>query len=310
MPDALLEVPLPVAVNEILVNTSLSTIRELKYQQLVHLSPGVHLPKELAYQISVGAKYMLHQPAQVDLIKKSWIDFNRRIRWRIEKMFDMDGEDPYDPDYDVSVPSTRMAPALPYYIELGLLKGRLFVYKTMARVPDAELLGHPHKAHQPQLGRLKEFLLDNEYIITGTDKNLGIAVSTREWIMEKSQDILNDANNYRRLDHYESINILNEKCFLMEQLAKHAKEHIDYLEGTVADFMRSKITLRGMPHHIPKFYGIPKIHKTPVKMRPIIPCHSAVMNPAAKYVSKKLKPLIKGGRHRHTRHQAFGVKIE
>ena len=27
-------------------------------------------------------------------------------------------------------------------------------------------------------------------------------------------------------------------------------------------------------------------------MRPIIPCHSAIMNPAAKYVSKKLKPLI------------------
>ena len=28
-------------------------------------------------------------------------------------------------------------------------------------------------------------------------------------------------------------------------------------------------------------------------MRPIIPCHSAIMNPAAKFVSKKLKPLIK-----------------
>ena len=29
-------------------------------------------------------------------------------------------------------------------------------------------------------------------------------------------------------------------------------------------------------------------------MRPIIPCHSAIMNPAAKFVSKKLKPLIQG----------------
>jgi hypothetical protein len=27
-------------------------------------------------------------------------------------------------------------------------------------------------------------------------------------------------------------------------------------------------------------------------MRPIIPCHSAIQNPAAKYVSKKLKPLV------------------
>jgi hypothetical protein len=50
---------------------------------------------------------------------------------------------------------------------------------------------------------------------------------------------------------------------------------------------------RGLFARHPKFYGIPKIHKQPVKMRPIIPCHSAIMNPAAKYVSKKLKPLIK-----------------
>jgi hypothetical protein len=47
-------------------------------------------------------------------------------------------------------------------------------------------------------------------------------------------------------------------------------------------------------HKIPYFYGIPKIHKEPVKFRPIIPCHSAIQNPAAKYVSKKLKPLVEG----------------
>ncbi|GLB46000.1 hypothetical protein LshimejAT787_5200010 [Lyophyllum shimeji] len=44
---------------------------------------------------------------------------------------------------------------------------------------------------------------------------------------------------------------------------------------------------------IPQFYGIPKIHKTPVKFRPILPCFNAIQNPAAKYVSKKLKPIIK-----------------
>jgi len=30
-----------------------------------------------------------------------------------------------------------------------------------------------------------------------------------------------------------------------------------------------------------------------VKVRPIIPCHSAIQNPAAMYISKKLKPLVK-----------------
>jgi hypothetical protein len=185
-----------------------------------------------------------------------------------------------------------MAPALPQYIEIGLIKGRLLAYKAMAKVPDTETLRHPHKSLQPDVRSIREFLLREDYVVTGTDKNLGIAVSKRTWIVEKSQNILDDTSNYRRLEHNEAIRILNDKCSEMESLAVLAKSHVDYTEGTVADFLRSKITLRGELHHVPKFYGIPKIHKQPVKMRPIIPCHSAIQNPAAKYCSKKLKPLI------------------
>ncbi len=141
--------------------------------------------------------------------------------------------------------------------------------------------------------KIREFLLSNEYVITGTDKNLGIAVSKRDWIVEKSWDTLNDVNNYRRLELDEAWSISNQKCSEMELLARHAKEHVDHLEGTVSEYFRSQLTLRGATHNIPKFYGIPKIHKSPVKMRPIIPCHSAIQNPAAKYCSKKLKPLVR-----------------
>ena len=62
------------------------------------------------------------------------------------------------------------------------------------------------------------------------------------------------------------------------QLAKFLRQHI--VEDDV------------LVSRLPKFYGIPKIHKNPVKMRPIIPCHSALQNPAAKYVSKVLKAVL------------------
>ena len=292
MPDYLIDLPTPHAIDIILRKMSLEMLSSLSYQQYIHQSPGVHLSKELSYQLSVGAKYMFHEPANVDLIRKSWQDFNRRLRWRINFLFDKQGEQPYDPDYDVRAPSTKQAPALPHYIELGLVKGRIFVNETISKVPDVQTLRHQHKPLQPAVGSIREFLLSNNYVVTGTDKNLGIAVSKREWVTEKSQDILSDVNNYRYLEHMEAINILNEKCVEMEALARLAHEHVDHLEGTVAEFLRSKVTLRGEAHHIPKFYGIPKIHKSPVKMRPIIPCHTAIQNPAAKYVSKKLKPLI------------------
>jgi hypothetical protein len=45
-------------------------------------------------------------------------------------------------------------------------------------------------------------------------------------------------------------------------------------------------------HKVPQFYGIPKIHSTPVKMRPIVPCFAAIQNPAAKFCSKRLKPIV------------------
>ena len=292
LPDYLLDLPVPLAINEIVSNMSLEMIRSLSYQQDVHCSPGVHLPKELAYQISVGAKYMFHEPSNVDLIRKAWQDFNRRLRWRINFLFDKGIESPYDPDFDVRPPSIKQAPPLPHYIELGLIKGRSFVNETIRKVPDVQTLRHPHKSLQPDVGSIRNFLLNKEYVITGTNKNLGTAVSKRDWLIEKSQDILNDVNNYRLLEHDEAIRILNEKCSEMESLGNLAFNYVDHLEGSIADFLRSKITLRGETHHIPKFYGIPKIHKQPVKMRPIIPCHSAIQNPAAKYVSKKLKPLI------------------
>ena len=164
--------------------------------------------------------------------------------------------------------------------------------KTIAKISDDKITRHLHKTLAPNVGSIRDYLMSNGYIITSTDKNLGTAVSKSSWLIEKSQDILNNMNNYTRLKHNEAIVILNEKCTAMEALAKHAAKYIDYLEGTVADFMRSKITLPRTTHHIPHFYGIPKIHKQPVKMRLIIPCHSAIQNPAAKYMSKKLKPLI------------------
>ena len=176
----------------------------------------------------------------------------------------------------MSAPSTKQAPPLPLYLELGLVKGRHFVMKTTAKIPNDKTTRHPHKTLAPNVGSIRDYLMSNGYIITNTDKNVGTVVFKSSWLIEKSQDILNDMNNYTCLEHNEAIVILNEKCIAMEALAKHAAKYIDYLEGTVADFMQSKITLLGMTHHIPHFYGIPKIHKQPVKMHPIILCHSTI----------------------------------
>ena len=76
MPDSLLTLPLLDAVRRILDNTSLRYLEELRIQQYIHLSPGVMVPHDIACQISVGAKYIFHQPTNANLITEAWKGFN------------------------------------------------------------------------------------------------------------------------------------------------------------------------------------------------------------------------------------------
>jgi hypothetical protein len=93
----------------------------------------------------------------------------------------------------------------------------------------------------------------------------------------------------------------------MEYIANYCEERD--LHPQLPDFFRSYLipektkkvagsVLRDHDHHyeylssLPRFYVIPKIHKNPVKARPIVPCHSVIQGPAGKYVSKHLKPIV------------------
>ena len=240
--------------------------------------------------LSVGMKYMYYQPRNKKLISDAYFEFMTRLRWRLKFAFE-DKQEYYDPDFDVRRPVKSRPPKLPQYLEMGFVKGRVFVNNTIRNIPDEEPREGPHKSLAPKVHLVRKFLVDNDLVVTATDKNLGIAVSKRTWLIEKCLDILANANDYRPLSIAEATRIQDQKCTLMSEAAEIADVYC-IEEGSVGDFLRSKITVNGERHTTPRFYGIPKIHKQPVKMRPIIPCHSAIMNPAAKYVSKRLKPII------------------
>jgi hypothetical protein len=190
--------PTPSAIEFILSRTSIGLLSDLKFQQHVHLSPGVNLPQEISFQLSVGMKYMFHRPTNASLIKASWMDFERRLRWRLKFMLEGQESDAYDPEYDVRLPSTARPPVLPQYIEIGVMQGRDFALKSIRNMP-VDNGKEIYSNYAPKAGLIKTFLLDNEYIVTSTDKNLGIAVSRRTWIIEKSLDILHSSTDYRPL---------------------------------------------------------------------------------------------------------------
>ena len=158
------------------------------------------------------------------------------------------------------------------------------------KIPNDEPLAC-YQLMKPNTAILKAFLLDNDYIVTNTDKNLVITVSHRTWLHEKCLDPLNNENNYKMLHLLTPIWELDNQCIFMEEIAcltrdnlTNAKQLDVFFQHLIEDTHKKRV--------VPRFYGIPKIHKEPIKFHPIILCHSAVQNPAKKYVSKRLKLII------------------
>ena len=275
-----------------LLNTPLSVIEASQFRSTVHRSPNVTLPNEIEHQLSVGMKFMFHRPRNTLLIKNAWLDFEERLRWRLLFSFNPSEDDKlYNPAFEVPHIRSKRVPSLPAYLEHGLQLGRLFVNKSIAKIPVEE--GRPpYKPLVPSPAKIQEFLVSKDYIVTNTDKNLGIAVSERTWIIEKCLELVSDKQNYKFIHPLTMQQFCDKKCAKLEVIACIAEKHIPNGKQ-IGKFLRHKITPKNELHTVPLFYGIPKIHKEPVKMRPIIPCHSAIQNPAAKYVSVCLKSLIK-----------------
>jgi hypothetical protein len=290
LPDEISEIPLPQAIRCVIRHTPEKFIQAARFMSRVHTGPGVSLPRHLELSLGIGMKHMFHQPRNSELITDAYNDFVRRLRWRLK--FTLEGDDTtYDPDYDVRKLSTAKPPVLPFYCELALKRGRAYVHSVTANVPSDGLADDTFKPLGPKVNELRKFLLDHDYVITATDKNLGLAVSERTWIIGNTQACLNNQRDYKLLTDIEARIILDRKCNEMLLLSQQA-ENYDWKYGSLSEYLRSSVTVPGVEHHIPRFYGIPKIHKLPVKFRPILPCHSAIQNPAAKFCSKILKPLV------------------
>ena len=290
LPDEICEISITQAIPAIIRHIPQNFIEAARYRSRVHTGPGVTLPSHLEHDLSIGMKHMFHQPRSAKLITDAYLDFVRRLRWKIKFLIDGDNQT-YDPDYDVREPSDKKPPVLPFYCELALKRGRAYVHNITANVPDDGLADDSFKPLGPKVNELRKFMLDNNYVVTATDKNLGLAVSERTWIIDNTLACLSNEKDYKLVTPMEAQQILDRKCNKMLLLSQEAENYC-WKYGSLDEYLKSLITPPNGKHHIPRFYGIPKIHKLPVKFRPILPCHSAIQNPAAKFCSKMLKPLI------------------
>jgi hypothetical protein len=141
-----------------------------------------------------------------------------------------------------------------------------------------------------QLKRLDEIRDDKRVIIIPTDKNLGPAIMDTSGYIDRCLDdhLLNDVN-YRKLDSTVADEIHNRALSNLRALTTQDPEVFPKGSNGYKYFERS-LNVRGRRR--PKFYIMPKIHKNPMKTRPVISCIGSSMEIASKYLDYQLQRVI------------------
>ena len=131
-----------------------------------------------------------------------------------------------------------------------------------------------------ELKALKELKLDNNRLILTANKGVALVVIDKQDYIKKAEDLLQESS-YKKITDDPTA---KQKSKLISIL-KNIKA-----EGGMKDDLYRRLYPTGAGS--PKFYGLPKIHKPGIPLRPIISSIGTVTYNTAKELARILKPLV------------------
>ena len=258
------------------------TLREMDTRALlkgVHtLGFGAHhaITRPLMRLLSRGGKFIVTpRMPQLDLRREreqAFKDYARSVRLRI--MFSrQDSGRPFDRRYHVPNPAwqpSRASPAVEAQLEdLGQR-----LRETQASLPRHEGFNCSREEREA----LVNLCHDANIIVKPADKNLGLTLITREWYIAECERQLTDTCTYERV-HSVSLPGIQRRML----------SFIATLDGGIPPNEHKWLTKETERlSQLPQFYIMPKLHKDPVKGRPIVACHSWSTWPLSKWVANRI----------------------
>ena len=164
------------------------------------------------------------------------------------------------------------------------------------------LLRKDHKT-KPNIPRdehqvLREIKRDNTRMVLTADKGVSLVVLDSEDYTAKSEELLHQPN-YKIL----KADLTNKYKNKLIGLLKNIKA-----EGGIDDnTYRRMYPMGAVP---PKYYGLPKVHKPGMPLRPIISSIGSVTHSTAKELARIIKPLVGGSSHHVKNNMDFIQSIE
>jgi hypothetical protein len=291
---------------------SLFQLDQEQLETLLSWKPGVHklndviLPRIVEYTLSLNLKYLFPISRKSE-VAFQWFDkLARRVRWLAvadEQGWSTLEEDPRHDDplrsWQLGLPfpkSKQDPPTGDYWLNEGIQDGRELMSRSLLSGQTVPHLGSTRDLLRKTTlspNRLHEYLTEARLLAFISDKNLGIVVVTCDWYKTEVRKFLTlpvftpFIGNF--LDFHEQTSLgLENLC----------RGHYDNegVEGPLVPFLEGKKMVRFwyealVKKDIPKFHGIPKIHKDPWKLRPIVPMHSYVTSHLAIILHHALLPV-------------------
>lgn len=258
-----------------------SFLREWEADSIRTARPGVfkhadvQLPADIEYSLAVNHKFILHPKPQVHDVDNAKDKFVRtvRIRWQFRNTA---SKEDYIPKFHVQNPFWEPQLASPA-IEFGLEEATKVIDAQVGQALSSIALMTPRHGNM-NWTRAREFLIDNQLLVKLTDKNLGVAVFPANWYHTEVMKMLQDGDTYVRVSNLDTNKILQSLDRLLDKWE---------LPRNMDKFIRHKTQ-----SSIPNFHAIPKVHKTPWTLRPIVPSHSWVTSRVSEVVDHLCRPIL------------------
>ena len=171
------------------------------------------------------------------------------------------------------------------------LRGEVKANIRKVQPPKQNLTKEEHKA-------LEELKKDKTRMILTTDKGVSIVVLDREEYIKKADELLSQSS-YKKISTDSTYRYKSKLITLLKKIKT---------EGGMDD-----VTYRGLyptGASPPKFYGLPKVHKSGMPLRPIVSSIGSVTYETSKELSRILKPLVGRPPHHVQNNQEFLKQLE
>jgi hypothetical protein len=238
--------------------------------------PDVSIPENIEYLLAVNHKFILHPKPQNHDVQEAKDKFIRmvRVKWQFRNSDRQNQE--FIPKFHVPNPFWEPQNASAA-IELGLEEAMKEIDHQVGQALSRVATTAPKHGNM-NWTRVQDFLLQNNLIVKLTDKNLGLAVFPKEWYISENTKMLQDVRTYRKVDTLDVEKLLGT---LNDKLPKWK------LPRNMERFVKEKTTAT-----VPVFHTIPKVHKKPWALRPIVPSHSWVTSRLSEVIDHLCRPIL------------------